>query len=111
MHVVKPADRPTTNLPSSSTSIEFINFVITKKNAPAKDKPPLKTHAHFRPIKSANHDPVREPIMPPIKKMDTMEDHSMVSCPYVRSTLYLVRALSRHQLRITSAGEFTTPIL
>lgn len=64
-----------------SNTTELEDFVA-KNNIPAIiDKILLIIIAPFLPSLSANHDPPSEPVAPPIRNMETMDDHKKLSCP------------------------------
>lgn len=55
----------------------------------------------FLPILSANSEPLNEPILPPIRNIETAEDHKMSSCVTVKELLNLVIMLSLQNFLIT----------
>lgn len=96
-----PADRPPKVLPTKSSSKELALLAIQNirpemtPSAEETAKPP------FRPIRSASKEPDSEPIVPPIRKIETMEDHMMSNWLLVKVALYREVRLSLQNCLIT----------
>lgn len=96
------------NLPATNISTELA-ALDEKNNTPAAiAKSPLAISAPFRPTRSANHDPPNEPIVPPIRKMDTMEDQRNSSWPLPNDAPYLVYMLSLQKVTIICKNSWET---
>lgn len=80
--VVRPEASPTDNLPSTSNSTEENDRQSWKHNPPKIYKILHPKKAFFLPSLFETQAPLREPIAPPIKNIDTIDAHSSsnVSC-------------------------------